>query len=322
MGKVDFEDVTSIVPAGEEVEFTLNMSSSPFNNADKIAWVVDGYACDTNESVRTSFTIEDLSITSFTVKFNFTHLASFAPTLLRLCLDDAGTMTTLSPTTIMLEEALSAKALGDPHIQTSDGRWVDFYGDAGTYNLFQGASFVANARFVLAAREDAEGLIWHPRVMKAGTMMEEVAISVVGSGLTARVGVYGGGLLAINDPTSGTSFLTSQEARVFEFGDVSISWFACEKDCEVEMPWGTHTREQVVKVQGPGEAMTLYVAHAGGYRFIDAEAAMLPAMQGPVGEATGLLADAMLRPKHVQGSIYNGEEDQYLRATVTPALGK
>jgi hypothetical protein len=213
---------------------------------------------------------------------------------------------------LLLEPALSALAMGDPHVRTSDGKWVDFYGEAGTYTLLQGQDIVANGRFGLASTEHA--LIWHPRVMKAGTMMEEVAIDIVGSGETVRMGVYGGGLLSLSDSMQRTSFLTRDEIRTLTLGDVTLSWFPCDKDCEVEMPWGVHTREHVLKVTGPTESLVLYVAQSSGYRFIDADTTILPAMQAPVeaSSKSGLLTEAALNPTGLRDALLKGHEAQYV----------
>lgn len=223
-----------------------------------------------------------------------------------LCLSNIANFRFSSNQYICIEDVIvNASALGDPHVRTADGQWVDFFGDVGLYSLFAGSEISANAKFSIAARDNF--LIWHPRVMKAGTMMEEVAVSVMGSGATVRLGVYGGGLLSISDPLAKTEFLTANEERTLTMGDVTVEWKACTENCDVEMPWGVHSRSRVMSVKGKTESLTFFVTESGGYRFIDADLSV------PLsGKNAGLLSDAARHPANFVDALAQGHEAMYL----------
>lgn len=210
---------------------------------------------------------------------------------------------------VILNSGLHASLFGDPHVRGSDGEWVDFYGDVGVYELFHGSQIQANAKFSLAASDNF--LIWHPKVMKAGTMMEEVGVSILGSGSTIRLGIYGGGLVSISDSLEKTTFLTTSDEQTLQMGSVHISWGPCQLNCEVAMPWGTHVRKQVLAISSPQESLTLFVTDSSGYRFIDADLSVLPSVQPTT---SGLLSDAAFAPKEMQDVLALGQESKYLVA--------
>jgi len=203
----------------------------------------------------------------------------------------------------------AASVVGDPHVRGADGTWVDFFGDVGVYELFHGSQIQANAKFSLAASDNF--LIWHPKVMKAGTMMEEVGVSILGSGSTIRLGIYGGGLVSISDSLEKTTFLTTSDERTLQFGSVQVSWGPCRLNCQVAMPWGTHVRKQVLAISGQHESLTLFVTDSSGYRFIDADLTVLPSVQPT---SSGLLSDAAFAPNKMQDALSLGQESQYLVA--------
>jgi len=276
----------------------------------KVKWVEHDTEC-----TKSGTTTADQSASTFKMRADFTN---FAFGDYKLCAyytmgdeDVGGEMGTYLQQDIItyLHVGPAASVVGDPHVRGADGTWVDFFGDVGVYELFHGSQIQANAKFSLAASDNF--LIWHPKVMKAGTMMEEVGVSILGSGSTIRLGIYGGGLVSISDSLEKTTFLTTSDERTLQFGSVQVSWGPCRLNCQVAMPWGTHVRKQVLAISGQHESLTLFVTDSSGYRFIDADLTVLPSVQPT---SSGLLSDAAFAPNKMQDALSLGQESQYLVA--------
>jgi len=283
---------------GDQVMFTT-LTTCPTNATFETAKTL-------NENYNTDAATVATSGTALT--FNFTGMRSFQasnPTYTAtMCVRTATNFDIfmLSGSTITVGEAVVGIA-GDPHVRSANGEWLDFYGATGVYNVYTGPQMVANAKFGLAVRDNH--MIWHPKVMRPGTMVEEVGIKLLEAGISLRLGVYGGGLLSIREALKPTEFLTAKHSKVVQVGDYNIAWEPCTKDCTVAMPWGTHERSHSLTVQGKGEFMQLFVAHSGGYRFIDIEAQ-------PAASSTGLLADAMMAPLALADRLRSGGEKNYV----------
>lgn len=198
---------------------------------------------------------------------------------------------------------------GDPHVRNVAGEWVDFHGEAGVYSLYQGASLEANAKLGYAVRDNH--MIWHPKVMRPGTMIEEVGIKLRDADV--RLGVYGGGMVSVRGALQPTVFLTATDARTFTVGDYELTWAPCSQACSKSMPWGTHERSHTLTVSGAGEYMSLSVASSGGYRFIDVESI-------PAAGSAGLLAHASESPVALAELLKAGGEATYKVLASLPSL--
>jgi hypothetical protein len=207
---------------------------------------------------------------------------------------------------IVIESFNSAVALGDPHIRGTDGKFVDFFGPAGVYDLYTGGELKAHGKFDLATREDL--LIWHPKVMRAGMMIEEVTVSVFGVDSTIRLGVHGGGLVSVTGGAH-VKFLTTMDHESFELGSVTLAWEPCVKDCSVHMPWGTHVRVHSLEVRGQAETLRLHITHSSGYTFIDAE---LDALTSLKRKSSGILAQAAFNPHETHAMLLSNQEASLL----------
>jgi len=305
---VKFGDVTispASVPAndGQLVKLTYPGASlvagntvlfhHPTATCDVAAFSSDSTSYSSNATVALS---EDV------LTFDFTGMYSVQDFDAKLCvLTNSTTGTVLSlPVTIKVSKPVVGIA-GDPHVRSASGAWLDFYGEAGVYELLNGG-IQANARFGYAVRDNF--MIWHPKVMRPGTLVEEVGVQLKDTQTSLRLGIQGGGIVSIRQGLKSTDFWAGTEERAMEIGDYSISWSTCEQSCEVVLPWGTHQRSKTLTIEGRGEFMQLHISKSGGYRFIDVEAI-------PSSSSTGLLADAASAPAELATHLLSGGEAMY-----------
>lgn len=232
--------------------------------------------------------------------FDFTGMYSVQDFDAKLCVRTSSTTVLSLPVTIKVSKPVVGIA-GDPHVRSASGAWLDFYGEAGVYELLNGG-IQANARFGYAVRDNF--MIWHPKVMRPGTLVEEVGVQLKDTQTSLRLGIQGGGIVSIRQGLKSTDFWAGTEERAMEIGDYSISWSMCEQSCEVVLPWGTHQRSKTLTIEGRGEFMQLHISKSGGYRFIDVEAI-------PSSSSTGLLADAASAPAELATHLLSGGEAMY-----------
>jgi len=234
--------------------------------------------------------------------FDFDNMRSGNDIDVYLCVNDTSTKTVfpLKGSTVKITPAVVGLS-GDPHVRAADGKWVDFYGEAGVYQLLDG-EMQANAQLGYAVRDNF--MIWHPRVMRAGTVVEEVGIQLEATRTSIRLGIQGGGIVSIRQGLESTEFWAASENQSLQLGDYTVTWSDCTNDCEQVMPWGVHQRSRSLTVQGRGEFIKLFVAKSGGYRFIDIEAI-------PSSDSTGLLADASASPADLVQRLSKSGESVY-----------
>jgi hypothetical protein len=280
------------VAVGDQVMFTTT-ASCPTN---------DTFATAKTSSYKYNTDAVTVATSGTALTFNFTGMWIYKDVTAKMCVLSGNDVFMLSGATITVGPSVVGIA-GDPHVRSANGEWLDFYGATGVYNVYSGPQMVANAKFGFAVRDNH--MIWHPKVMRPGTMVEEVGIKLLEAGISLRLGVYGGGLLSIRESLKPTEFLTAKNSKEVQVGNYNIAWEPCTKDCTVVMPWGTHERSHSLTVQGEGEFMQLFVAHSGGYRFIDIEAQ-------PAASSTGLLADALMAPLALADRLRSGGEKNYV----------
>jgi hypothetical protein len=280
------------VAVGDQVMFTTT-ASCPTN---------DTFATAKTSSYKYNTDAVTVATSGTALTFNFTGMWIYKDVTAKMCVLSGNDVFMLSGATITVGPSVVGIA-GDPHVRSANGEWLDFYGATGVYNVYSGPQMVANAKFGFAVRDNH--MIWHPKVMRPGTMVEEVGIKLLEAGISLRLGVYGGGLLSIRESLKPTEFLTAKNSKEVQVGNYNIAWEPCTKDCTVVMPWGTHERSHSLTVQGEGEFMQLFVAHSGGYRFIDIEAQ-------PAASSTGLLADALMAPLALADRLRSGGEKDYV----------
>jgi len=236
------------------------------------------------------------------VEFSFDDMTPSVESLgLQLCVNSTAIVWSPTNVNLILRHKV-VSLLGDPHVRAVDGSWMDFLGDAGVYQLLSGGGLEANARFGYAVRENF--MIWHPKVMRPGTVVEEVGLKI--GEVNIRLGVFGGGVVSVRRPVSTPEFWTSSQHRSIVAGGYQVEW-SSSRTTKV-LPWGIHERSNVLTIKGNGEFMQLFVAKAGGYRFIDVEAA-------PTATSSGLLADALSSPQLLAQSLKSGGEHEYKIAT-------
>jgi hypothetical protein len=222
----------------------------------------------------------------------------------RLCVKDKNTSSVyaIPSATLEVTAPIVVGVAGDPHVRSATGKWLDFYGETGVYTLLDG-NMQANAKFGYAIRDNF--MIWHPKVMRPGTLVEEVGIRLQDDETSLRLGTQAGGIVSVRTGLKSADFWTSSSGdRSLHVGDYSITWSKCTANCEAAMPWGTHQRTHSLTIRGRGEYLELFVTSSGGYRFIDVEA--MPS-QG----ATGLLADASAAPEELAERLLSGGERSY-----------
>lgn len=222
---------------------------------------------------------------------------------LTLCVQRDLTTFPLSSTTLTLTKSIAAvNMVGDPHVRAANGEWLDFYGQSGVYNLLDNDRMQAKAKFGYAVRD--KQMIWHPRVMRPGTVMEEIGVTLLDERVSIRLAVHGGGIVSVREESGTTKFWTAAADHVIQVGDFVISWGACQQNCEVAMPWGTHERTRSLLIEGRGEFLQMFVTKSGGYRFVDVDST-----PGPL--SSGLLADANAAPASLAQRLMNGGEHIY-----------
>jgi hypothetical protein len=301
------------VPANDEQFLALSFNGVSLLADDEVMWTSTDATCDTTTNFTTASTDNSFYYSSSAkvvasdavLSFNFDK--SMQGNTLVLCVKrDVGGVNTvykLLGTTILVTAHVSVVSVGgDPHVRAADGKWLDFYGEAGVYNLLDSDNMQANAKFGYAVRDNH--MIWHPKVMRPGTLMEEVGIKLLDEKVNIRLAVHGGGIVSIRKAAESTQFWTGVEDHVIQMGDYTITWAACQKSCETVMPWGSHERSRSLTVEGRGEFLQMFVANSGGYRFVDIEAM-------PSHAATGLLADAQGVPAALAARLMSGGEKDY-----------
>jgi hypothetical protein len=190
---------------------------------------------------------------------------------------------------------------GDPHVQGSDGKFADFFGESGVYNVYSAESMQVNARLGLAVREGSR-MLWHPTVMKAGTLVQEAGVAIGETRL--RLALHAGGLVSISDPSVATTFLTSAADQELTIGGVQVQW---TKVAETKaFPWGVHAYSQRLELSTADDTVVLQVVESQGYRFIDIN------VEGVPSTATGLLNVAMSAPVELRRQLTQQREVDFL----------
>jgi hypothetical protein len=195
--------------------------------------------------------------------------------------------------------------VGDPHVHGSDGRFVDFFGDSGVYQLLETEAVRINA--YLGFAEKSNKMLWHPSALKAGTIFKEVGILCGDTKI--RVSTIGGGLVSIND-AAGTRFLVAGEDYSGVVCGMDISWTSV--DATKDFPWGSHRRSQKLEVQSKTEIVEIFAASSSGYDFVDVDYTVLSVE----GEKQGLLHEASSRPEFVRDLITQGQEHKFKVASL------
>jgi len=297
------------VPANTGQLLALNFEGVSLLAKDVVMWAKSSSECTASTNFTTASTTNPTQYSSSAIVTSSGSIMSFdfgkslQGNTLMLCVRRDTTVYKLTGTTILVTEAVNAVGIGgDPHVRAADGKWLDFYGEAGVYSLLDSDNVQANAKFGYAVRDNH--MIWHPKVMRPGTLMEEIGIKLLDEKINIRLAVHGGGIVSIRKAAESTQFWTSIEDREMKVGDYSITWAACQKACEVVMPWGSHERARSLIVEGRGEFLQMFVTKSGGYRFVDMEAM-------PSQSATGLLADAQGVPATLAARLMTGGEKDY-----------
>lgn len=310
--EVGFEVTVSpaTVPSNFGQLVTVSYSGSSVASGDVIMFAHPSFTCDyafltahdNNPGAYSSS--QKVTSADSILTFDFAGMSTSTNVEAVLCVNDTstGSVYRLPGATITVTKPVVGIS-GDPHVRTPSGAWLDFYGESDVYELLDGSSGIqANAKFGYAVRDNF--MIWHPKVMRPGTLMEEVGITLKDTQTSLRLGIQGGGIVSVRHGPKATEFWASAEERSLQVGDYTLSWAKCTQNCDVVMPWGTHQRSHSLTVQGQGEFLQLWVAKSGGYRFIDAEAM-------PAAGATGLLADAAIAPAALAQRLLTGGEVAY-----------
>jgi hypothetical protein len=195
---------------------------------------------------------------------------------------------------------------GDPHVLDSEGQYVDFYGEAGVYNLYETEAMSVTGRFDVAKTEGR--MLYHPNVMKAGTVMKEAGI-VIGD-VQLRVSAHG--LVSVTDPMAPTSFLTAANAETFTVGDVTVEWTP-----EVgtrTAPWGDSTTSARLTLKTDTETLNLWVAESQGYQFLDAK------VSTTASAGAGLLNQALESPAALTALLKSQREANFMLGGVDSDL--
>jgi hypothetical protein len=305
------------VPANSGQLVAVTFDEQMLSAGDEVMFVAKGKSCDSTTPTFSTARATQQALPYYSshativnsgdaLTFDFSGMTAGIQT--RLCVNSSGTIFSLSSSTLDVTKGVentqynAAGLYGDPHVRSSNGEFLDFYGETGVYTLLDG-NMQANAKFGYAVRDNF--MIWHPKVMRPGTLVEEVGIQLKDTKTTLRLGTQGGGIVSVRENLKSTEFWAAgSEGRNLQVGDYSINWAMCEVDCEVTMPWGTHQRTHSLTVKGRGELLQLFVAKSGGYRFVDIEAM-------PSSTSTGLLADATNAPEALAERLLTGGELAY-----------
>jgi hypothetical protein len=306
--EVDFAAIVSPVnvPANADQVISLTDKGDVLRDGDLVEFFASGQTCsgstpfNVSAPADASYTNVVNFTTGSTHKFDFSTLNTTSMAIASPCVK-RGTDVFKISASVNIDAAVVGLA-GDPHVRTASGDWVDFYGETGVYTLLDGDDLQANAKFGYAIRDNF--MIWHPKVMRPGTLVEEVGIQLKGAKTSLRVGTQGGGIVSVRENMKPTAFWSGSADRSLQVGEYSIEWSKCTKDCDVVMPWGTHQRTHSLTVKGRGELLQMFVAKSGGYRFVDIEA-----MAGSTSQ--GLLADASAAPAALAERLLSGGEMAY-----------
>jgi hypothetical protein len=195
---------------------------------------------------------------------------------------------------------------GDPHVLDSEGQYVDFYGEAGVYNLYETEAMSVTGRFDVAKTEGR--MLYHPTVMKAGTVMKEAGI-VIGD-VQLRVSAHG--LVSVTDPMAPTSFLTAAKAETFTVGDVTVEW--TPEVGTKTAPWGDSTTSALLTLKTDTETLNLWVAESQGYQFLDAK------VSTTASAGAGLLNQALESPAALTALLKSQREANFMLGGVDSDL--
>jgi len=197
--------------------------------------------------------------------------------------------------------------VGDPHVRTASGKWVDFYGESGVYQLLANDKLEVNAKMGYAVRENH--MIWHPKVMRPGTVVQEIGLRLPSEDVHIHFGVFGGGIVSIRETGKPTVFWTTVTNEIIKFGEFELRW---EKyDSSLAMPWGTHEHAFILSLKGEEEHVDMFVSESGGYSFIDVE------IKEAGASSHGLLADASNAPYALEDRLISGGEVHYKVSELT-----
>jgi hypothetical protein len=301
------------VPANDFQSVQLTYPGVTLKPGDKVMFYHPSAACNKATNFTTArsnnpskySSVANVTLSGEVLSFNFSGLYAFNQDFAaKLCVHhNADDVFSLDAATLIVTKpvALAVGIAGDPHVRSATGAWLDFYGEAGVYQMLDG-NIQANAKFGYAVRDNF--MIWHPKVMRPGTLVQEVGIKLKGTQTSLRLGIQGGGIVSIRDELKPTEFWAGADKRVMHANDYSVTWSECQDKCEVAMPWGVHHRTKTLTVEGRGEFIQMHVSKSGGYRFIDIEAI-------PGSGSTGLLADAASAPDTLAELLLSGGESAY-----------
>lgn len=302
------------VPSNTGQLLTLGYPGGTLVAGDQVLFVHPNSRCDTSVDFVNAHTTNSAEYSSSAtvgasgavLSFDFDGMRTSEDISAFLCVKSGTDVFGLPSITTLVQAAVVGLA-GDPHVRSADGAWLDFFGEAGVYQLLDG-DIQANAKFGYAVRDSF--MIWHPKVMRPGTLVEEVGVKLAGSGTSMRLGIQGGGIVSVRNGLGATDFWARSDERTEQIGDFTVTWASCKSECEVAMPWGVHQRTHSLTIQGREEFLHLHVAKSGGYRFIDVDAA-------PGLESSGLLADAAYSSATLGQRLLGGGEAAYKATMAT-----
>jgi len=302
----------SSVPSNDGQLIALGYDGGSLTPGDHVMFVHEDYACESVTSFATARTNNQAAYTNVALvgidpatplSFDFSGLQTTGNTPeAYLCVNSTATgeVYSLKSSKVAINKEVVGLA-GDPHVRSATGEWLDFYGEAGVYTLLDG-NIQANARFAYAVRDNF--MIWHPKVMRPGTLVEEVGIQLKNEQASLRLGVQGGGIVSVRTGHKLTEFWAASEDHELRIGDYTVTWSKCSTSCEAQMPWGMHQRSNSLTVEGRGEFLQVFIARSGGYRFVDVEAM-------PHHQSSGLLSDALVSPAALAARLVRGGESTY-----------
>lgn len=218
------------------------------------------------------------------------------------CCTDQGEYDSFSYSDGLFTTSKKSGILGDPHVLGSDAVTSDFFGEAGVYNLFESETMSVQGRLDLAVK--GASMLFHPDVMKAGTLMQEVSVTAGDARL--RLALHAGGLVSVADSHLETSFLTPAADASFALNGVQVAWTQVDEAEAFE--WGTHNYSQKLQVTTSADVITMYVAESQGYRFIDVQAETTV----DHANAAGLLNVALKTPAALRTQLSQHQEAAFL----------